>query len=331
MKAIKKYLIITFTLVFAFFLSITGTYAKASNDNYLYLGGFTAGFNVNTKGVTIIGLTEVFTENGLVSPSKSAGLEQGDIILSLNGKEVTTSSDVYNVLKEYKSGYIVTQIERKGILMLKDVFPEKDVTGSYKLGVFLRDGVKGFGTVTYVKENGEFGSLGHPVTDENGRVLQVVGGNVYNLAIVGVNKAERGKTGELKGLFVGNESVGEITANSAVGLFGKFTNFDFNKTTKAEIGVAKIGSAKILSTVMGEEPKYYDVEILKTDMRNSITKNLVVKISDKTLINYTGGILQGMSGSPIIQNGKIVGAITHVFVNDSTRGFGISIQNMLNG
>lgn len=330
MKLLKKYLVIAISIAFTFFISINNVYVNASND-YLYLGGFTAGFTVNTKGVTVIGLTEVFTEDGVISPSKNAGIKQGDIILSINGVEVCTSNDVYNLLKKYKNGYFVTQIERNGIPMLLDVFPEKDISGNYKLGVFLRDGVKGFGTVTYVKENGEFGSLGHPVTDDNGRVLQIVGGEVYDLAIVGVNKAERGKTGELRGLFIGNESVGSINANSAVGLFGKYDNFNCEKHQKIAIGEAKIGSAKIYSTVNGQKPEYYDVEILKTDMRNSITKNLVVKISDKNLLEYTGGILQGMSGSPIIQNGKIVGAITHVFVNDSARGFGISIQNMLKG
>ncbi len=330
MKVFKKLatFVLLFTIVFAF--SLKPSYAYA-NGEYVYLGGFTTGFNIDTEGVTVVGLTEIFTEKGVISPSKNSDLKVGDIILSINGKKISTVKDVYSLLKDYKDGYMVLQIERKGIILLKDVFPEKDMTGAYKLGVFLRDDVLGLGTVTYVEENGDFASLGHPVTDENGRVYSVTGGDVYSCSIVGVNKAVRGKAGELKGLFIGDTAIGKITANSAVGLYGNFTNFDFKNSKKIEIGSAKVGSAKILSTIDGDKPKYYDIDILKSDLRTSITKNLVIKITDKQLIEYTGGILQGMSGSPIIQDNKIVGAVTHVFVNDSTRGYGISIENMLKG
>ena len=330
MKVFKKLatFVLLFTIVFAFSLKPSYSYAKGE---YVYLGGFTTGFNIDTEGVTVVGLTEIFTEKGVISPSKNSDIKVGDIILSINGVKISTVKDVYSLLKNYKDGYMVLQIERKGIILLKDVFPEKDMTGAYKLGVFLRDDVLGLGTVTYVEENGDFASLGHPVTDENGRVYLVTGGYVYNCSIVGVNKAVRGKAGELKGLFMGDTAIGKITANSAVGLYGNFTNFDFKNSKKIEIGSAKVGSAKILSTIDGDKPKYYDIDILKSDLRTSITKNLVIKITDKQLIEYTGGILQGMSGSPIIQDNKIVGAVTHVFVNDSTRGYGISIENMLKG
>ena len=331
MKAIKKSIITFITLILAFAISINSQIAFASVDNYLYLGGFIAGFKINTKGVTVVGVTDIFSENGLISPSKSAGIEVGDIILSMNGKQITSSGDVNSTLKNYKGGNITTEIERNGNIILKDVYPQKDMTDNYRLGVFLRDGISGLGTVTYIDKQGNFASLGHPVTDENGRVCAVSGGEVFNCSVVGVNRAERGKTGELKGLFVGNENVGNITGNSAVGLFGTFNNFNCDNHQKVEVANAKIGVAEIFCTVDGITPKKYDIEILKSDLRNSVTKNLVIKITDKSLLKYTGGILQGMSGSPILQNGKIVGAVTHVFVNDASRGYGISIQNMLNG
>ena len=331
MKAIKKLLITFITLILAFAISINSQIAFANTDNYLYLGGFIAGFKINTKGVTVVGVTEIFTENGVVSPSKSAGIEVGDIILSMNGKQITSSGDVNLTLKNYKGGNIITEIERNGNIMLKDVYPAKDMTDNFRLGVFLRDGISGLGTVTYIDEKGNFASLGHPVTDENGKVCSVSGGEVFNCSVVGVNRAERGKTGELKGLFLGGENIGSISGNSAVGLFGKFTNFNSENYQKVEISNAKIGVAEIFCTVDGVTPKKYDIEILKSDLRNNVTKNLVIKITDKSLLKYTGGILQGMSGSPIIQNGKLVGAVTHVFVNDASRGYGISIQNMLAG
>ena len=331
MKIFKKLLLTIFILFLTFTISLSGNFAYANSNLNMYLGGFTAGFTVNSKGVTVIGLTEVFTEDGLCSPAKTAGIIKGDVILNLNGTEIHTASDVYTVLKKYKSGYIVTQIERNGNIIIKDVFPEKDMTGEYKLGVFLRDGLTGLGTVTYVLEDGTFASLGHPVTDDSGKVISVVGGNAYNVNVIGVNKAERGNPGELKGLFISKTPTGKITANTAVGLFGKFNNFNCKNYQKTEVGTAKIGYAEIYSTVDGEKVEKYSIEILKTDMRNTVTKNLVIKVTDKNLLSYTGGILQGMSGSPIVQNGKIVGAVTHVFVNDATRGFGISIQNMLAG
>lgn len=330
MKRFKKFTAILFAVIICFAFSFKTTNSYAS-ERYVYVGGFTAGFNLNTEGVTVVGITNVFTENGLASPSKNADLREGDVILSINGKKISNASDINNVFKNYKSGYVVVQIERNGVMLIKDVFPEKDVGGNYKLGVFLRGGVTGLGTVTYIESSGDFAALGHPVTDENGRVCRITDGEAYNCSVIGVKKAEKGKIGELKGLFTGDKKTGVITRNSAVGLFGKFDNFDFTSSKRIEVSDAKVGSAKIYSTVDGDSPKYYDVEIIKSDLRTSITKNLVIKITDKNLLAYTGGILQGMSGSPIIQNDKIVGAVTHVFVNDSSRGYGISIENMLKG
>ncbi len=313
-------------LIFCFTISSNNVYAK---ENYLYLGGHTCGFNLKTRGATVVGITDVLTDDGVVSPSKCAGLEIGDVILSMDGKDINTASDLTLILNGYKGGFVITEILRNNSIKLCDIFPEKDVNGIYRIGVLLREDLQGLGTVTYIDEKGNFGALGHPVANQDGKTYDIVAGEVYDCSIIGVNKASRGKAGELKGMFIGEKSIGTISKNKSVGLFGKFNNFNELDYLKIQTGKAVIGKAQIVSTINGQESKRYDIDIIKTDYREGNNKNLVIKITDKDLLSKTGGILQGMSGSPIIQNNKLVGAVTHVFLNDSSRGYGISIYNML--
>lgn len=320
----KLFLIIT--LIFAF--SMPTNIVKAS-ENKVYLGGFTCGFSLTPKGAMVIGLSEVIGENGLVSPSKCAGIQVGDVILSINGKKINKLSEINGILEEYNQGYLIVEVSRNNKKMFFDVFPEKDISGKYKIGVFIRDDLSGIGTITYYKEDGNFASLGHPVANEKGEIIQIAKGSVFNSTIIGVNKGVKGKAGELKGLILGEKSIGEIYSNKEVGMFGKFYNTDNLNGKEIETARARIGKAKIYSTVDGTMPKLYDIDIIKADFFRGNTKNLVIRITDEKLLKYTGGILQGMSGSPIIQDNKLVGAVTHVFINDSSRGYGIAIENML--
>ncbi len=330
MKKRIKFLL-TLALVAVCFFSLLTANGASAKVKYLYLGGQTCGFNLKTRGATVVGITDVLTDDGVISPSKCAGLEIGDIILSLNGKEINSANDLTVALNGYNGGVVVTEILRENNKKLLDVFPEKDVNGIYKIGVLIRDDLQGLGTVTYVDSEGNFGALGHPVANQFGELYDVVEGQVFDCSIIGVNKAKRGKAGELKGIFIGENSIGKITNNSEVGLFGRLENFENLNLTKVETGKATVGKAEIISTIDGNKKEKFDIEIVKTDYRSNNTKNLVIRITNKNLLNKTGGILQGMSGSPIVQNGKLVGAVTHVFINDPTRGFGISIENMLNG
>ena len=323
-----KALSITLICVIFLFATVTFIYPYANCD-YVYLGGFTAGFTLKTRGATVVGVSDVITTKGNVSPCKCAGIEVGDVILSMNGKEINTATDIDKVLKDYKSGFIITEIMHGNQKKLCDLFPEKDLSGNYKIGLFIREDLNGLGTVTFLTDNGTFASLGHPVSNENGEIYNLRSGDVYESSIVGVNKAHRGKAGELKGIFLGTKPIGSITINTNVGLFGKITKFNPLEYVKISIGQAKIGKAEIVSTVDGQTPKKYEIEIVKIDNRIGNNKNYVIKVTDKELLSYTGGILQGMSGSPIIQDGKIIGAVTHVFINDSARGYGININNML--
>ncbi len=326
----NKILKIAIVFVTILFISINNYTVVYAGEQNLYLGGYVCGFSIDVQGSQVVALTEVVGDKGIVSPSKCAGLVVGDVIMSVNGKKISNSQDFSEILANYDGGYLIIEVMRGDVRLFFDVFPEKDVVGSYKIGVFLRDDLQGIGTVTYVKEDGSFASLGHPVTDNNGKLIEINGGKVYSSSILGVLKGVRGRAGELKGIFISDKDKGEVYKNSNSGMYGKFYNFDTKNATKVERGVARMGSAKILSTVDGETPKYYDIEIVKTDFRKNNLKNLVIKVTDKNLLEYTGGIVQGMSGSPILQDGKLVGAVTHVFVNDSSRGFGISIDNMLN-
>lgn len=315
--------------VFAAVISLSGKINAYAAENYVYIGGFAAGFDIDTEGVAVVGIADIITDEKRISPARESGMKVGDVILKMDDKICNSASDIQKVLSEYKQGYIVTVIRRDGVELTIDVFPEKDMSGKYKLGVFLRDGLSGIGTVTYIKENGAFASLGHSVCSVNGEPCKIIGGKVYKCEIMGVNKGKYKRAGELKGVFVGEKPIGNVGANHAVGLYGKFSDFKSENYVKAGVGEAKIGKAQIYSCVSGLDVKTYDIEIVKTDFGEAKGKNLVVKITDKQLIAVTGGIVQGMSGSPIVQDGKIVGAITHVFLNDATRGYGVAISKML--
>lgn len=328
MKKKIKFLAIVVILIGILFSNINVLNIKANEGNFVYLGGQTAGFTLKTKGATIVGLSEVVCQDKITSPSKNANLKVGDIIISLNDKEINGIVDLEDFLTNYKSGNVVCKILRNGEYKLLDIIPEKDINGNFKIGVFLREDLNGLGTITYINKDGYFASLGHPVSNEKGDKIDVFSGKVYDCSIIGVVKAKKGRPGELKGLFLGDNEIGYITKNCSTGMYGYLNNFNNLDYIKIKVGEPTIGKAQIVSTVDGKTCKNYDIEIVKTNYFTNSNKNIVVKITDKELLNYTGGILQGMSGSPIVQNGKLVGAITHVFVNDSSRGYGISIQNM---
>ena len=199
----------------------------------------------------------------------------------------------------------------------------------YKLGILIRDGVSGIGTITFIKEN-RIAALGHPILNDNNSLVEIIGGNVYTCNITGCVKGERGKAGELKGNFIRISPFACIEKNLLCGVYGCLNdNFDYKTLKKVKIGEAVPGEASIYSTTTGNLPKEYSISIIKVD-NNEDYKNFVIKVTDKELLNTTGGIVQGMSGSPIVQNGKLVGAVTHVFLNDPTRGFGIKIDKMIN-
>lgn len=325
MKRITKFLLAIFSFVLIFSFNIKPTYADTEK---IYLGGMPAGFSLQTKGATVVGICDVITKEGLVSPAKESEIKIGDVILSIGEYEINNAQDIEHALNNSKNKNV--SLRRDGKIISEKIIPAKDINGNLRLGVFVRDNVNGIGTLTYIKGN-RFASLGHPVTDENGEILKITSGELYSCNITGCVKGERGKAGELRGVFLSRNKIATIEKNNSYGVFGIIENsiLENSNLLEVEVGEARMGDAQICSTILGKNPEMYDISIIKTDYNNQ-TKNFVIKINDNKLLNATGGIVQGMSGSPILQDGKLVGAVTHVFINDPTRGFGISINNMIN-
>ena len=310
----------------------SGIVSEAAGAEY-YIGGMTAGFTLSAGGTEIIGLNEVVAEDGAYRPATDAGLRVGDCICAVDGICVKSISDL-NAAMERSGGKTVTLVvKRAGETAEVKLTPVKEKkSGKFKSGVLIRDTLAGIGTVTYInKDTRKFGALGHAVCDENHNSLEIAGAKVYLCSVVGVNKGSRGKAGELRGMFMGQQlAKAEKVCES--GLYGTFDkNYDYSRletVQTAPVSEVTIGKAIIYSTVDGVYPQKYEIAIAKVDANNKDNKNFVIKVTDEKLISETGGIVQGMSGSPIVQNGKLVGAVTHVFLNDPTRGYGIAIGNM---
>ena len=325
-------LIILFLLLICAF-SFSPISANAQTET-LYLGGFPAGFTLNTKMVEVIGVCDVITADGMASPARDCGIRNGDIIDSINGRKVESATDINKIISDDYKKYSI-DIEREGEKLSLDIVPARDLsTGSKRLGVLVKDTISGVGTVTYIdKANNKFASLGHPVADSKNKLIEINGGTVYNCLIYDIKKGAKGAPGELHGAFENNSVLGTAKLNCPCGIYGNLAaDYDVSKLIKIEKGSVDdvtIGKACIYTTLRGNNVKRYDISIVKTDKDNKDNRNYVIKIEDKELLAAAGGIVQGMSGSPIVQNGKLVGAVTHVFVNDPTRGYGISIDNML--
>lgn len=320
------------SLAFAF--SGYHTVTASAADAVVYVGGMSAGFTLKAGGAQIIGMCEVMTENGVVSPALNAGLRTGDKIVKVAGIRVESIEELNEIVNKGQGKTLDFEINRQNETFSVAIKAVKDkVSDRYKIGILARDSVSGIGTVTYIdKENRRFGSLGHSVVGEDKHELQISNGMVYECNIIGISKGVRGKAGELRGMFLSNKTLGNAEKLCSCGIFGQVSEeFETNELMRAVASSQDVtpGNAYIYSTVNGVTPEKYEVEIVKVDKHNKDNKNYVIKITDEKLISQTGGIVQGMSGSPIMQDGKLVGAITHVFLNDPTRGYGIDIQTML--
>lgn len=305
-----------------------------AEETVVYVGGMSAGFTLKSGGVQIVGMCEVMTEKGVSSPALNAGLRAGDRIIKIGGIRINTIEELNETIDKSKGKALTFEIKRNEETLQMSIQAVKDkVTNRYKIGILARDSVSGIGTITYIdKSSGRFGSLGHTVVGENKSEMQISDGIVYECSIVGVSKGVRGKAGELRGMFLSDKTFGNAEKLCDCGIFGQVSDsFEVNDLMCAVANSNDVtpGNAYIYSTINGIVPKKYEIEIVKVDKNNRENKNYVIKITDEALISETGGIVQGMSGSPILQNGKLIGAVTHVFLNDPTRGYGIDIETML--
>lgn len=265
----------------------------------------------------------------LGTAAQKAGLCVGDQILKIDGRSVSCAEDVRKALQCSK-GSVSMKVQRQGKTQEITLAPEITADGP-KLGVFLKQGVTGIGTVTwYDPESGMFGTLGHGVNTPAGQLVKMASGVAYKARVAAVTKGRVGNPGQLQGAVNGKNVIGTLLNNTARGVFGTVeAGWDGEMMEVAAAEEVKTGAATIRSTVEGNAVREYSVEILKIYPKNSSGRNLMIRVTDPTLLEVTGGIVQGMSGSPIIQNGKLVGAVTHVLVNDPTTGYGIFIENML--
>ena len=309
--------------------------AKANQDErVLCVGGQAAGFTLKTGEVHVIGVCDVTSECGVVSPAKNAGVRAGDCLLKVAGIKVASIDELNEIIEAGQGKTLDFELKRGAESQILKIQPIKDkITGRYKIGVLVRDTVSGVGTITYIdKEKKTFGALGHSVVGENKQQMTIDNGVVYECSIVGVNKGVRGRAGELRGVFLCDKIVGNAVKLCESGIFGRIlpsTDLELGPSMVASSNLVKPGKAYIYSTINGICPQKYTIEIVKVDHNNRENKNYVIKITDEELISETGGIVQGMSGSPIIQENRLVGAITHVFLNDPIRGYGIDIENMI--
>lgn len=310
------------------------------SDTDVYVGGETVGFNLFSEGVICVGSNPIQTASGAKEPIVESKLQDGDAILEIDDIEIENIQDVDRIINlPSKAGKELTiTIKRNDSIFDTTITPEFDVLSQkYKLGLWVRNNASGVGTLTYIKQSDfRFGAVGHPIVDSSlGTNFKVDSGNIYKCKLLGIKKGEKNNPGEIRSsINLSDSSLGIADTNCEYGVYGNILNksiIDASRTgTLGGRLSVKLGDAKIYCAIGEEGVKAYDIKIIKANRQNSADdKSMTIKVTDKELIEKTGGIIQGMSGSPIVQNGKVVGAVTHVFMSDPTRGYGVYIDWMI--
>lgn len=310
------------------------------NRPQLIPGGNAIGVRLNTKGVLVVAVTDVIDQEGKRnSPAKDAGLKIGDSILEINGIKVEDAQHVVKMLNDIKDSSVKIVVQRNKAEFTTEAMPVQSIQDNcYRLGIWVRDKTSGIGTLTYLnEEDKEFGALGHGIIDaDTGELLSIEKGKIMNAKISKVEQGKKGSPGEIRGVFYETDNVlGDINNNNIYGIYGTINEEYLEKHIHDKISIGfreevKEGKAYILTTVDDNKIEKFEIEITKAQVQTKAEqKSMVIKITDKRLLDKTGGIVQGMSGSPIIQNDRLIGAITHVFVNDPTKGYGIYIEWMM--
>lgn len=309
--------------------------AEKTERKYVHVGGDIIGIRLYTDGLLVVSTEDVVTTDGNICPGEACGIKTGDIILEVNDETVCSVSDFSNRITDSQGEALILTILRDEKMLdftMTPVYSESE--GKYRCGLWLRDSTAGIGTLTFADPaTGTFASLGHAICDsETKSVLPVGQGDILTAEISGITKGQKGTTGQIKGNF-GKQVLGELLDNNEFGVYGTYSNSDvlygdlLPVASQTEI---KTGEAQIYCNVDGQGIECYDIEIEKiTYSDTKASRSMVVRVTDSDLLEITGGIVQGMSGSPIVQNGLLIGAVTHVFLNDPTRGYGIFAETMI--
>ncbi len=337
-KCFKKIMSATLCLICVFTVLCSSSEAfiiNAANVDEVIVGGVPFGVKFYSEGLVVVGFCEVPTESGAVNPAYDAGLRVNDKITHVNGAPVKTSEELASRIECTPNEIVITYTRGNvsGTAILSPAVSIED--GRRRTGMWVRDTTAGIGTVTFVDpDSGMFAGLGHGICDsETGELLKMERGVVVDVKISGIEKGVSGTPGELKGYFTSEKS-GVLLKNTACGVFGVFSEISDELKDNPHLEVAdradvKTGEASIICTLEDGEAAEYAIVIKEINENSRDNRSFLIEVTDKTLLEKTGGIVQGMSGSPIIQNGKLIGAVTHVLVNNPARGYGIFIDNML--
>lgn len=310
---------------------------KLEQPAYVYTGGMPVGIYLETKGILIIGTGVIEGQDGLNYEPALNLVQPGDYILAVNNQTIQDKKDLVDIISGQGSSELILTLRRKEEIINVRIQAVKGADGGYKAGIWVRDNTQGIGTLTFITPEGTFGALGHGINDvDTGLLLEIGEGTLYETNILDIKKGEKGSPGELSGsiTYQPNHIYGSILYNEQIGIFGEGNEKLVKETKRGLVETAfkqevRKGKAVIRSSVSGTMTDY-EVEITEVYCNEKdINKGIVLEVTDERLLSLTGGIVQGMSGSPILQDGKLVGAVTHVFVQDSAKGFGIFIENML--
>ncbi len=311
-------------------LPIKNVEIQRTDEIMLVPGGQAFGIRMLMDGIMVIGFGEVHSTEGLCCPAVTAGLQEGDIIQAVNHSEITSTDSFRQAVSQgIPLDLTVLREEETLELTLTPAYSVQEEC--WKSGLWVRDSTAGIGTLTYYEPStGCFGGLGHPICDpDTGELIPLASGEADAVTISGAVRGQQGTAGQLQGYFSAEEPIGILRSNDRCGLFG--TLYEAPSAAEAIPMAFKqevvLGEAVILSTIQGDTPEPFSIEITAIDY-NSDTQNLVIEVTDSALIDATGGIVQGMSGSPILQNGRLIGAVTHVFIGEPTQGYGIFAETM---
>ena len=305
---------------------------NVTKRQYVGLGGDVFGIKLYTKGVIVVSMDSVTTSSGSADPAASAGLKCGDVITQINGESALSSQQLTDAVEQSQGKALAIKVDRNGEILDLTLKPAMSVNGKYKAGIWVRDSSAGIGTITYYDDNSMmFAGLGHGVCDvDTGKIMPLNDGEAVRARVNGFYKSSAGNPGELCGVF-SDVVLGSLRVNHETGIFGELSQPSGAKTVPVALeSEVKLGKAQMITTIDDSGPQYYDIEIVKIYPSSDLSsRNMIIKVTDAELLEKTGGILQGMSGSPIVQNSMLVGAVTHVFVNEPQQGYAIFAGRML--
>jgi stage IV sporulation protein B len=328
------------TLSFLGVIPLKTVSVEAVSDRQVIPSGKIVGIKVDTKGILVLGVGQFEIEGKVAAPCKGL-IEPGDMILECNGTELQTKEDLRDQVEQSKEAGIALKVLRDKEIKQITIYPRYSLfDNEYKIGLWIRDSTQGIGTITYVDPaTGQFGALGHGITDtDTKKLMPIRDGNIITTTITNIKKGKKGVPGEISGVIEYDDKniIGQVVNNTPIGIYGELhedvtEDIKYNKIPIAFQDEVHEGKASILVGLANDKVEEYEVYIQKVSKySNEPAKGMVIKIVDEKLLALTNGIIQGMSGSPILQDGKLIGAVTHVFIQDPTRGYGIFIENMIN-